>query len=400
MIDSCTANVPGGLDGSPVARVDPADPTLFSTANLTPKVALGLEFSFHAHHYSLQALLYKRFPKRRRDLEMVCPDPGHSAILNLMNRPTIGESIQISACEPSQYSAALQIVFSDLPEPDRTAAIEGLANILQEDTLTRNSLSIALDRGTLVGAVWFQHLPGRTAILMPPRQAFRMNQPGHRIADRLIADVLGQLRSRGVILVQTLLRKEDTQDAQRFRSAGFEDLTDLVYLAAPTHSASQPRDTSLTFQPYRDDQRARLGQLIQQTYINSLDCPALDGLREIEDVISGYQATGVYDPGRWFFVRHENTDVGVLLLTSHAPAQPWELVYMGLVPDARGQGWGDWIARFALWQAKLGGADQVVLAVDVANTPVTRIYERVGFIPWDRRTVWIRRLSDDLVDPS
>ena len=92
-------------------------------------------------------------------------------------------------------------------------------------------------------------------------------------------------------------------------------------------------------------------RLVERTYEGTLDCTALNGVRDIDDVINGYQATGVFRPENWLFVRSGGQDVGVLLLADHPQARHWELMYMGLVPEVRGRGWGRQIARYAQWLA-------------------------------------------------
>ena len=104
------------------------------------------------------------------------------------------------------------------------------------------------------------------------------------------------------------------------------------------------------------------------------------------DVLAGYRATGSHDPQRWLLVRHEGRDVGCLLLSDYPEQGNVELVYMGVVPEARGEGWGMHIARQAQWLARQAGRPRLVLAVDAANAPALRIYLALGFRPWDRRT--------------
>jgi len=127
-----------------------------------------------------------------------------------------------------------------------------------------------------------------------------------------------------------------------------------------------------------------------RTYEESQDCPQLNGVRNSIDVLEGYREQGVFAPERWFFVQREDHDVGALILTDHPEGGNWELVYMGLVPEARGNGLGRQILDFAMWQAGLGGAERLVLAVDEANQYAREMYERAGFVAWDYRTVYAR----------
>ena len=63
---------------------------------------------------------------------------------------------------------------------------------------------------------------------------------------------------------------------------------------------------------------------------------------------------------------------------------------MGVIPDARGNGFGSQIVRFAIARAAEAGAERLVLAVDQKNTPALAMYRDAGFTHWDRRTVYAR----------
>ena len=85
----------------------------------------------------------------------------------------------------------------------------------------------------------------------------------------------------------------------------------------------------------------------------------------------------------------ENTDVGCLLLADHPSQDQLELVYMGLVPSARGRGWGESSFAKLCRVARNCGRARVVLAVDSANWPALAMYRRAGFAEFERRTVMI-----------
>jgi ribosomal protein S18 acetylase RimI-like enzyme len=65
-------------------------------------------------------------------------------------------------------------------------------------------------------------------------------------------------------------------------------------------------------------------------------------------------------------------------------------MYMGLVPEARGRGWGRQITQHAQWSASRAGVERIVLAVDRVNEPALRMYRSTGFEMWDRRCVYVR----------
>jgi GNAT superfamily N-acetyltransferase len=116
-------------------------------------------------------------------------------------------------------------------------------------------------------------------------------------------------------------------------------------------------------------------------------------VQDCGDVLAGYRATSSFDPSRWFVARHSGQDVGCLLLADIADANQWLLVYMGLLPAARGRGLGIEMVRHAQWLCGQAGRARMVLAVDAENAPAVEIYAAAGFVAWDRRSVWLRVLD-------
>ena len=194
---------------------------------------------------------------------------------------------------------------------------------------------------------------------------------------------------------QAQLPADGATDAELLVAAGFRHVSDLLYLVCladdfPTASPSP----ELQFEPYSPALHARFAQLVDATYENTLDCPAVNGVRSIDDVLQGYRATGHFDPGRWFIVRHQGEEIGCLILTDYPEHAIWELIYMGLLPAARGRGRGLKIVRHALWLARQAARNRLVLAVDAADGPALRMYAAAGFRSWDQTSVYIRFLGE------
>jgi len=70
-----------------------------------------------------------------------------------------------------------------------------------------------------------------------------------------------------------------------------------------------------------------------------------------------------------------------------------EIVYVALIPEVRGRGWGMALIRQALALGRATNSQRVVLAVDAANEPAIRHYRAAGFFEFDRRAVWIKTLT-------
>jgi ribosomal protein S18 acetylase RimI-like enzyme len=207
---------------------------------------------------------------------------------------------------------------------------------------------------------------------------------------------MAHLPPLGIRMAQALLPTDVGADAESLVAAGFRHVSDLLYLVclADQFPASPPcRD--LQFEPYSPALDARFADLVDATYEDTLDCPAVNGVRRIDDVLQGYRATGQFDPERWLMVRHQGEPVGCLILTAYPEHATWELIYMGILPAVRGRGWGVEIVRHAQWLARQAEPKRLVLAVDAANEPALRMYAAAGFQAWDRRSVFVRILGEE-----
>jgi ribosomal protein S18 acetylase RimI-like enzyme len=140
---------------------------------------------------------------------------------------------------------------------------------------------------------------------------------------------------------------------------------------------------------------ATFASTIVQSYRDSLDCPGLNGLRDIEDVIAGHKASGSeFDPMWWFLLRERGEPRAVLLLARTAAHGTAELVYLGLVPPARGRGLADAVMKQALHTvAASRSATTLALAVDAGNAPALRLYHRHGMRRIGSKVALMRQLQ-------
>ncbi len=304
----------------------------------------------------------------------------------------VGSSVTIAPCPTSHVAEALALVLGDIAPSQRrqiaaAAIVEGKAS-----PIAGAGLFIALREDRLCGAAWGQHQPGNTAVLWPPRL---VADEDPSIAALLVDAVAKALDSSQIAMAQVLLTSRESSGIAALETAKFHHLADLLYMTCEAYRFPLvlPTSTDIAYKTYDESQRDRLLELVERTYDNTLDCAALNGVRSMDEVIEGYQMTGTFNPENWLFVQRDGQDVGVLMLADHPTQRHWELMYMGLVQQARGRGLGEQIARYALWLAGQAHVERVVLAVDKVNTPARKMYERVGFIEWDRRTVFVRFLS-------
>ena len=289
-------------------------------------------------------------------------------------------------CE--HWTAALELLFGHLPDDERQPQVEGFRARLASGEVPAAGLLGAWRDGQLTGAILGQVQPGRTANVWLPR--LTADEPSDTAA-ALLGAACRQFDAAGVVVAQAMPENPSEAETALLLRLGFEFLTDLLYLVCQHEQL--PADappSALEFEPFEPAAEARLARVVAATYQQSLDCPALNGVRAMGDVLAGYRATGRFEPRLWQLARRGGEDVGCLLLADHPPLDAVELVDMGVLPAARGSGLGGQLTRQAQWLTRCQGRGRLLLAVDERNAPAIRAYAAAGFQAWQRRRVFVR----------
>jgi len=240
-------------------------------------------------------------------------------------------------------------------------------------------LWVAERGGQLYWAVLPVVSPGRTMLLLVPP-----DPPANRndVAAALTAEVCGHFAGRGMSLAQVLADPgSGIATVLTRRPAGFEPLAELAYLQTSVRRPPPVGDDGgLRWQTYDASTHGAFAAAVLATYVDSLDCPTLNGLRDIDDILAGHKAAGEFDPRLWFLLSDPTTvrPAAVLLLGPTAAAGTMELVYLGVAPSHRGRGLGGLLVRKALAATAESQLAKLSLAVDAQNAPALKLYYRHG----------------------
>ena len=291
-------------------------------------------------------------------------------------------------CPASRRPEAFRQLHAGLPSDQQAALPQALERAVADDPDAWDGLFVCdggdarADTDSIAGVVWVQPLPGNTAVIWPP-------DPHSVALEPLLHAAAAFVDERDFPLAQMVVSANDDYPLDVVARSGFGQLVELMYLYRDLLGYSgSPK--GLQFIPHAGDHSARLAAILQSTYAGTKDCPALDGIRPLDEVIDGYRAQGEYLPEHWYLVNDGSADVGALIVAYHRGVENCELVYMGVTPQARGRGLGKQIVQFALNASATIGAKRLVLAVDSANSPALKVYGDLNFLPWDRRVVYAR----------
>ena len=297
------------------------------------------------------------------------------------------DMISVFSATNDRKPAVLAVLLSHLPASEREQQIGELLEAEQEQLLSLDGLLAAVKDNQIVGAALFLMQPDRCAYVWQP--VVLDSTDSTPVADALLSEMAKRVERENAWIGQCLIDPSETSDREALSRNGFPHLADLHYLSRPlTDPIPEPGDTLLTPISYgQGENHERFRQVIERTYIGSLDCPGIQGHRTGDDAILSHQSTGIFLPDQWTIVSDQRGDAGVLLLADQPDQQAWEVVYMGIVPEARGNRYGREMLLRGLAAAKAAGCEAVVLAVDSNNQFARRLYDGLGFQLTEIRSV-------------
>lgn len=298
-------------------------------------------------------------------------------------------SFVVEPARPDELEPAFRLIFQHLGSRERDTRVANARKMVRQRSLDAAGVLVARLGKRVVGAMICSPAPGASGMVWPPQVA---DQPWRQeVEDLLTRQALAWLRQGGAELVQCLLSEQEMPQAVPLERNGFQHITRLCYLRHHLElTASQLRsDVHFDYETYAACDQAVFHQTLLRTYEGTLDCPEVNGVRTIDQIIEGHRSQGVHNPGHWWLARHAGTPVGVLLMTAMPEWGSWDIAYLGVVAPARGHGFGRELTLKGLYEARAVEQNQVTLAVDARNRPAWNLYQALGFEPYDRREVYL-----------
>jgi mycothiol synthase len=299
-------------------------------------------------------------------------------------------NLTVGPARADERAEAFRLYFQHTPEAERAGRVDrGLEMIASGEVAPDGVIICRRGQGEpIVGVMVGLALQGAAGLVWPP-QALAGDQR-NLIEDRLVAFTCAGLRQRGCKFVQALLAPQDGEPAATLLRHDFRHITTLLYLEKTLELDGDVTTPRLTYQQFPAADAASFQQTLLRSYQGALDCPELNEVRTADEVIAGYRAVPGCRLDRWWLAWQGEQPVGVLLTVEMPGQEAWELLYVGLVPEARRQGLGTEMTRKAMHEARTAGAERLTLTVDQRNAPAQRMYAALGFEEFDRRAVYLK----------
>jgi ribosomal protein S18 acetylase RimI-like enzyme len=297
---------------------------------------------------------------------------------------------RVVTAEPAERTRVLSFMFASLPQEESAARLADVLRAEADGSLSLDGLLKVEHAGRLIAAGFYMVQADRTAYLWPPVTG--ASPVADDACDALLQEICHRIDRADALLAQCLLAGNETAERRALLRNGFEHLADLSFLQRPLDKPLPPRVAleleTVTFDAERN--RDQFALILERTYCGTLDCPAFNDHRTGHDALRSHQTSGRFDPRRWKLYRRAGADVGVLLMSDHPEQDAWEVVYIGIVPEARGENYGRALVLEGLHAARSAHRSSVFLAVDLQNAPALRVYRGLGFDEIALRAVYVR----------
>jgi mycothiol synthase len=296
------------------------------------------------------------------------------------------DSMKPRSAYPDELEPAIRLLFQNLTPEEQDQRVANTLHLVGSGELDPHGIFITRVSAGITGAQVCLPIVGSNALIWPPQvvdDALRQEREDH-----LIRHACAWLRTRGTKLAQCLLVPDELPQAEALLRNGFVHLTHLWYLRHNLEVSVTLLDTPvrLDYQTYADNPEL-FHQVLLRSYVGTLDCPEINDLRSVAEIVAGHQAQGRFDPRRWWLALAGNSTVGVALVSEMSESGDWDVAYLGVVPEVRRRGHAREMMLKVLFEARGAGVARVSLCVDGRNEPAWNLYRSLGFEPYDRREV-------------
>lgn len=291
--------------------------------------------------------------------------------------------LSVAPITADELSSAARLMFTSAPAAEQDTRAGRFAELVTSGEIDAGGILLAKRDGTPVGVAVVQLLSGGSAVVVPPAP------DGGEASDALAAATVAFLSASSAVIAHLFLDPGEVAKAAPLLRHGFGPAATITHMLRDLEHLP-PRPRGLTFDPAEAAPEV-FGETLLATYDGSLDVPEANTDRPAADILAGY-AQGQPDPPHWWLARDAaGTPVGVVLLSAPRFHPAWEVGYLGVVPAARGNGYGRTLLRFAMHACDHLGGEHLTLSVDARNEPALAVYRDHGFRRYHEQRVFLWR---------
>ena len=294
------------------------------------------------------------------------------------------DSFEVQRCRsvrcaaPSERMAALNLMFDHPVGEAQTRLQKWATALMKRNRDAFDGLLVSGPQQAPHATIWLFPLPGRQINVWSPKFSEELDA-----VDRFdfLRQVSSWLDTLPADMSWATIPVQETSIISDVQVMGLVDVTDLARMVwkCCTPQTSEPSEP-LTYVAYSHEKHQhRLARILKLTEVGSLDCVGLNGLREPEDLLMGHWMRDSLRPSDWSLITYQGEDVGCLLMSRHTSRSEYEVVYVSVLPEMRGRGFGRQVIEQAQQIGFRAGVKEIVLTCDIQNLPAWKLYESCAF---------------------
>src|SRR5438128_308372 len=222
-----------------------------------------------------------------------------------------GIAYEIAPARPEEWPAAFALALPRAPETERPARVRNALTLLSAGEIDPQGIMVARTPGSLAGVQVCIPLAGKSGLFWLPQ--VEAGWEGSDLGQHLVQSAVAWVRQRGAKLAQAILHPSDVVRAVPLLRCGFHRITRLQYLRHELSDVAPLPALPARLQPFSPNLESLFQQTLLRSYDDTLDCPELNGVRTVEEIIEGHRAQGIWRQELWWLAWVNDVPAGVVM---------------------------------------------------------------------------------------
>src|SRR5438876_1297068 len=200
----------------------------------------------------------------------------------------MGPDAQVGPALLGELVHALRLAFQHHPTEQREARVANALRLISQGEFDTAGVFVYRNGQQIDGAMICMPVAGASGLVWPPQ--CRPSPRRKLQEDALVAAGTCWLRQRGAKLGQSLLHVQESHLGVPLERNGFRHITSLWYLRHDLSQTAGHRSDRLAYQTYDSCDQKLFHDVLLRSYQETLDCPEVNGVRTMEEVVTGHRS--------------------------------------------------------------------------------------------------------------